>query len=49
MPGKMIGGDGTPAVRGFGLELLAEAPGFELADVRAIGDDVLSQWVRRQG
>ena len=47
--GKMIGGDGTPAVRGFGLEILGDAPGFELADVRAIGDDVLSHWVRRQG
>lgn len=44
--GKMIGGDGTPAVRAFGLDALADAPGFELADVRQIGDDVLSRWIR---
>lgn len=42
--GKVVGGDGAPAVQGFGLERLAEAPGFELAHVEAIGDDLLSWW-----
>ena len=46
--GKAFGGDGTPAVRGFGLDVLAEAPSFELASVRAVGPDTLSMWRRAE-
>lgn len=47
--GKVIGGDGAPAVRGFGLDLLAEAPGLRLTAVEQIGEDVLTRWTRRPG
>ena len=42
--GKVFGNDGTPAVQGFGLASLAEAPGFALAYVEAVGGDTLSWW-----
>jgi len=43
---KIIGGDGVPAIAGFGLEVLAEAPVFEpLATIR-LGNDVLETYVR---
>jgi diaminohydroxyphosphoribosylaminopyrimidine deaminase / 5-amino-6-(5-phosphoribosylamino)uracil reductase len=38
----LIGGDGIPAIAGFDLEALAEAPGFERLSMRAVGDDVLT-------
>ena len=43
---KVIGGDGTPAVTGFGLEQLAEAPGFIRILVEAVGEDVVETYVR---
>jgi diaminohydroxyphosphoribosylaminopyrimidine deaminase/5-amino-6-(5-phosphoribosylamino)uracil reductase len=43
---KVIGGDGTPAVTGFGLEQLAEAPGFSRISVDAVGEDVVETYVR---
>jgi diaminohydroxyphosphoribosylaminopyrimidine deaminase/5-amino-6-(5-phosphoribosylamino)uracil reductase len=42
---KVIGGDGTPAVTGFGLEQLAEAPGFTRISVEAVGEDVVETYV----
>ncbi len=42
--GKAVGGDGIAAVHGFGLERLAEAPGFHLDQVERVGEDVLSCW-----
>jgi diaminohydroxyphosphoribosylaminopyrimidine deaminase / 5-amino-6-(5-phosphoribosylamino)uracil reductase len=42
--GKAIGGDGVPAVHGFGLERLDGAPLFTLERVEAVGTDVLSWW-----
>jgi diaminohydroxyphosphoribosylaminopyrimidine deaminase/5-amino-6-(5-phosphoribosylamino)uracil reductase len=42
--GKVIGDDGLPSVRGFGLETLGDAPQFSLSDVRAVGPDVISVW-----
>ena len=42
--GKVFGNDGTPAVQGFGLGSLADAPGFSLAHVEAVGGDTLSWW-----
>lgn len=44
--GKVLGGDGTPAVAAFGLSALQDAPRFTLADVTQVGDDILHQWVR---
>jgi diaminohydroxyphosphoribosylaminopyrimidine deaminase/5-amino-6-(5-phosphoribosylamino)uracil reductase len=44
--GKAFGGDGVPGVAGFGLELLADAPGFVLDGTEKIGGDVMSLWRR---
>ncbi|MEM7211818.1 MAG: bifunctional diaminohydroxyphosphoribosylaminopyrimidine deaminase/5-amino-6-(5-phosphoribosylamino)uracil reductase RibD [Pseudomonadota bacterium] len=43
--GKMIGGDGTPSVQGFGLDALGDAPGFRLEAVSLVGPDTLSLWM----
>ncbi len=45
--GKAFGGDGVAAVGAFGLDRLAEAPGFYLETVAPVGADVLSLWRRR--
>ena len=42
--GKAIGGDGIPAIGGFGLDRLVEAPGFALERVEPVGNDVFSFW-----
>ena len=42
--GKAVGGDGVPAVHGFGLERLDAAPRFALERVEPVGRDVLSWW-----
>ena len=42
----VIGGDGVPAVAGFGLEELAKAPGFSLQDSHPIGDDLVESYAR---
>ena len=44
---RVIGGDGLPAVAGFGLVDLAEAPTFALTDLTRIGNDVLETYGRR--
>jgi diaminohydroxyphosphoribosylaminopyrimidine deaminase/5-amino-6-(5-phosphoribosylamino)uracil reductase len=44
--GKAIGGDGMPGIGAFGLDRLADAPGFELATVAPVGADVFSLWRR---
>ena len=43
---RVIGGDGTPAVTGFGLEHLAAAPDFTRISVEAVGEDVVETYVR---
>jgi diaminohydroxyphosphoribosylaminopyrimidine deaminase/5-amino-6-(5-phosphoribosylamino)uracil reductase len=43
----LIGGDGIPAVAGFGLDHLADAPRFERVSLEAVGDDVLEMLRRR--
>jgi diaminohydroxyphosphoribosylaminopyrimidine deaminase/5-amino-6-(5-phosphoribosylamino)uracil reductase len=43
---RVIGGDGMPAVTGFGLEHLAEAPGFTRISVEAVGEDVVETYAR---
>jgi len=42
----ILGGDGLPAVAGFGLERLAEAPRFRRAAVEALGNDVVETYRR---
>lgn len=42
--GLVIGGDGTPAVTGFGLETLAAAPRFARVAVRRAGPDLLESY-----
>jgi len=44
---SIVGGDGTPAVSGFGVEALGEAPGFALDRVERVGDDLMETYVRR--
>lgn len=44
-PGVM-GGDGWPAVQAFGIEQLALMPRFVRRDMRLVGDDMLSEFVR---
>jgi len=44
---KILGGDGLPAVAGFGLERLAEAPWFRRETVEALNDDVVETYRRR--
>jgi diaminohydroxyphosphoribosylaminopyrimidine deaminase/5-amino-6-(5-phosphoribosylamino)uracil reductase len=39
--GKIIGGDGIPAVAPFGLDTLMEAPSFRRVALETVGEDVL--------
>mgnify|MGYP000321378693 CR=1 FL=1 len=43
--GKVIGGDGIPNMGPLGLDRLADAPQFEIAESRVIGSDLMSRWV----
>lgn len=43
---KVIGGDGVPAISGFGLEALDEAPEFKLGEVSRLGEDIMETYVR---
>ncbi|MEI6558986.1 MAG: bifunctional diaminohydroxyphosphoribosylaminopyrimidine deaminase/5-amino-6-(5-phosphoribosylamino)uracil reductase RibD [Rhodospirillaceae bacterium] len=43
----LIGGDGLPAVSGFGVDGLNQAARFECAGVRRAGDDLWESFVRR--
>ncbi len=44
---SLIGGDGIPAVAGFGLTHVAEAPRFERLSLETVGEDVLETLRRR--
>lgn len=44
--GKLIGGDGLPAVGPLGLAALADVPAFTLVDSEHLGEDILSLWRR---
>lgn len=44
---RLVGGDGVPAVAGFGVEALAEAPAFALVDERRVGEDLMTTYERR--
>jgi len=43
---KVIGGDGIPAVAGFGLTQLVEAPAFERLSVEPAGEDLVETYRR---
>lgn len=47
--GVAIGAEGTPSLGALGLAKLARAQRFELAEVRAIGGDILHRWVPTDG
>lgn len=44
--GCVIGHDGTPSLAGLGVQALADAPRFDLAEVRTVGSDVMHCWTR---
>ena len=44
--GVLIGAEGTPALAALGVERLADAPRFQLAQVQRIGADVLQRWTK---
>ena len=46
-PGVM-GGDGWPAAQGFGIASLAQMPRFRRVAAAAVGDDMLSEYVRAE-
>ena len=45
----VMGGDGWPAAQGFGVERLAQMQHFVRTDTRAVGADLLSEYVRATG
>lgn len=44
--GTMLGAEGTPSIGAMGLDTLADAPRFELAETRRVGADLMHRWVR---
>ncbi|MBI3453919.1 MAG: bifunctional diaminohydroxyphosphoribosylaminopyrimidine deaminase/5-amino-6-(5-phosphoribosylamino)uracil reductase RibD [Rhodospirillales bacterium] len=44
---RLIGGDGVPAAVAFGVDRLADAPGFVRRSVEPCGEDVVETYVRR--
>ena len=44
--GKVIGAEGRAGIGPLALSALAQAPGFELVETRALGGDVLHRWRR---
>ena len=45
--GVSLGAEGWPSLGAMGVEALADAPRYALADTQRIGDDVLHRWERR--
>ncbi|MEO1225923.1 MAG: bifunctional diaminohydroxyphosphoribosylaminopyrimidine deaminase/5-amino-6-(5-phosphoribosylamino)uracil reductase RibD [Pseudomonadota bacterium] len=43
---SLIGGDGLPAIAGFGVDKLEQSPGFLVIDRRMLGDDLCETYVR---
>ena len=46
--GRALGAEGRPMLGALGVERLADAPQFRLAETRAVGPDTLSVWERDQ-
>lgn len=45
---SIIGGDGTPAIRGFGIDNLSNSVAFSRASFRQVGNDVIEVLERRR-
>jgi diaminohydroxyphosphoribosylaminopyrimidine deaminase/5-amino-6-(5-phosphoribosylamino)uracil reductase len=45
--GRIIGGDGIPALESIGLERISEAPALRLIEERRLGDDLLESYFLR--
>ena len=43
---RVIGGDGLPAIAGFGLDQLADTPRFRSTGATSLGEDVMETFVR---
>jgi diaminohydroxyphosphoribosylaminopyrimidine deaminase/5-amino-6-(5-phosphoribosylamino)uracil reductase len=43
---RVIGGDGIPAIAGFGLDLLADTPRFRPLGATTLGEDVMETFAR---
>lgn len=43
---RVIGGDGIPAIAGFGLDQLADTPMFRPTGATSLGEDVMESYVR---
>lgn len=44
--GLTLGAEGRPALAALGIDRLAEAPRFRLAEARPLGGDVMHRWLR---
>ena len=44
--GLALGAEGRPCLGAMGIEALADAPRFRLAETRALGGDVMHRWLR---
>lgn len=44
---RLMGGDGVPALVGFGVDRLAQTPEFERRAVQPVGEDCVERYVRR--
>lgn len=44
--GLALGAEGRPAIGALGLDRLADAPRFALAETRTLGPDILHRWTR---
>ncbi|MEJ2023196.1 MAG: dihydrofolate reductase family protein, partial [Maritimibacter sp.] len=44
--GIALGAEGWPALAALGISRLAEAPRFTLAEVKAVGGNVMQVWCR---
>ncbi len=42
---SLLGGDGTPAIAGFGVETVADAPALRRVESTVVGDDVMESYV----
>ena len=45
--GLALGAEGLPMIGALGVDRLAEAPRFQLAECRPVGADILHRWTRR--
>ena len=47
--GVALGAEGQPSLGALGIEILADAPRFELVECRPVGHDVLHRWAQITG